>query len=393
MSKIYFFILFLLLSFQNIQSQGLQLSIYSEISIVTVGPGDALFEAFGHSAIRIKDPVLRMDIVYNYGMFNYNQPNFYVNFTKGKLLYRLGKGQFQNFVLNNNYQQRLMKSQVLNLSQQEKQQMYGLLEVNAMPKNAEYLYDPYFNNCATKLRDITKEVLGDNLQFPTSYSEENYTLRQLMNKELPWNTWGSFGINLALGNKLDKEITAEDYMYLPDYVYIAFENATKTENGKSVSLIKNESIILNFKEKEIKLNWYNPFIIFSLLLLVTIVITYRDQKRNKRSKWLDFSLFIVSGLLGLLICFLWFLTDHYTAPNNFNFLWAFVPNLFVAFILLKNQLPKWISKYNKLCMLLLLIAPVVWLFSIQQFSFAILPILGMLFLRNYYLNSLLTSKK
>ena len=393
MRKIYFSILFLFLLFQTTYSQSLQLSVYSEISIVTVGPGDALYEAFGHSAIRVKDPVLRMDIVYNYGVFDFNQPNYYYNFTKGKLLYKLGKRPFQNFINYNNYYKRWMKAQVLNLTQQERQKMYQLLETNALRENADYLYDPYFNNCATKLRDITKEVLGNNVQFPTSYSKEVFTLRQLMNHELTWNTWGNFGINVALGNKLDKEITAEEYMYLPDYVFTAFKAATKNENGTSVSLIKKEETILNFKEKVVKINWYNPFFIFSLLLLIGIVITYKDQKRNKRSKWFDFIVFFITGTIGVFITFLWFFTDHKTTPNNFNLLWAFAPNILISFILLKNNIPVWISKYIKAYLLILILIPIIWISGIQQFSLALIPIIGILFLRNFYLNKLLSSKK
>lgn len=214
-----------------------------------------------------------------------------------------------------------------------------------------------------------------------------------MNKELPWNTWGNFGINLALGNTLDKAITSEEYMYLPDYVYKAFKRAKKTKNSESISLIKNENILLNFKEKEIKTQWYNPFFIFSIILLLTLVITYRDQKRNKRSKWVDFSLFFVTGLVGLLICFLWFFTDHFTAPNNFHFLWAFAPNICISFVLLKKKLPSWVSKYIKGYLLMLSLTIVVSVTGIQQFSFAVLPIIAMLFVRNFYLYKLLTSKK
>ena len=86
MKKIHFYIVLLFIISQNIQSQSHELSVYSEISIITVGPGNVLFEAFGHSAIRVKDPVLRMDAVYNYGLFDFNQPNFYLNFIKGKLI-------------------------------------------------------------------------------------------------------------------------------------------------------------------------------------------------------------------------------------------------------------------------------------------------------------------
>ncbi len=404
MNRTCFFILLLICSLQNIQSQELKLSKQSEISIITVGPGDVLYEAFGHSAIRVSDPVIGMDNIFNYGLFDFNQPNFKLNFTKGKLLYKLGKRPFQNFVTNNYYQKRWMKGQVLNLSQLEKQSMYALLEENALPKNAEYLYDPYFNNCATKLRDITKEILGNKVHFPSSFSDENYTLRQLMNKELSWNTWGNFGINLALGNTLDKTTTAEEYMYLPDYVYQAFKIAKKSKNNIDVPLVLKENVILNFKENKIQPKWYSPFFVFSILLLLSIVITYRDQKRNKRSKLLDFLLFFLTGFLGIIICFLWFFTDHSTTPNNFNFLWAFFPNIFMAFILLQKNIPDWVVKYIKFYLLLLAVTLFVFIlgrmngingyfFGIQEFSFVLIPIVLMLFMRSFYLHKILNTKK
>ena len=393
MKKTYFFILFLMGLLQNIQSQELKLSKQSEISIITVGPGEVLYEAFGHSAIRVKDSVLGIDNIFNYGLFDFNQPNFKLNFTKGKLLYKLGKRPFKNFVVNNYYQERWMKAQVLNLSQLEKEKMYALLEENALPQNAEYLYDPYFNNCATKLRDITKEILGNKLHFPSSFSDQNYTLRQLMDKELSWNTWGNFGINLALGNTLDKAITAEAYMYLPDYVYEAFKNAKKTKNNTDIPLVLKEQVILNFKENTIQTKWFNPFFVFSILLLLSIVITYRDQKRNKRTKFLDFLLFFMTGFLGFIICFLWFFTNHSTTPNNFNFLWAFFPNLFVSFILLKKNTPSWVIKYVNLYLVLLLVTLFVSIAGIQKFSFVLFPIISMLFMRSFYLHKILNVKK
>ena len=389
-------LLFIFIFFVSIQynfSQKLVLSDQSEISIITAGPGDVLYEAFGHSAIRVKDPTLNLDIIFNYGLFDFNQPNFYVNFVKGRLLYRLGKQSFRRFITSYDYQQRWVKDQVLNLSLVDRKKIFEYLNKNSLPENAEYLYDPYFNNCATKLRDIAKEILGNKIQFPSSFSNENFTLRQLMNQELPWNTWGSFGINLALGNTLDKELIADNYMYLPDYVHKAFQKATITENKITTPLVLEESQLLRYTEKQIKIQWYNPFFVFSLLLLITIVVTFRDQKRNIRSKWLDFTLFFVTGVLGIIICFLWFFTDHYTAPNNFNLLWAFVLNFFVAFILLKSRIPSWISKYLLFYLFLLFGAIVTSFIGLQQFSNAVFPIMALLFLRTFYIYRLLTFKK
>ena len=393
MKQTFLFIFIFFVSIQHNFSQKLVLSDQSEISIITAGPGDVLYEAFGHSAIRVKDPTLNLDIIFNYGLFDFNQPNFYVNFVKGRLLYRLGKQSFKRFITSYDYQQRWVKDQVLNLSLVDRIKIFEYLNENSLPENAEYLYDPYFNNCATKLRDIAKEILGNKIQFPSSFSNENFTLRQLMNQELPWNTWGSFGINLALGNTLDKEIIADNYMYLPDYVHNAFQNASITENKTTTPLVLKESQLLRYPEKQIDIQWYNPFSVFSLLLLLTILVTFRDQKRNIRSKWLDFTLFFGTGVLGIIICFLWFFTDHYTAPNNFNLLWAFVLNFFVAFILLKSRIPSWTSKYLLFYLFLLFGAIITSFIGLQQFSNAVFPIMAMLFLRTFYIYRLLTFKK
>jgi len=393
MKQTFLFIFIFFVSIQHNFSQKLVLSDQSEISIITAGPGDVLYEAFGHSAIRVKDATLNLDIIFNYGLFDFNQPNFYVNFVKGRLLYRLGKQSFRRFITSYDYQQRWVKDQVLNLSLVDRIKIFEYLNENSLPENAEYLYDPYFNNCATKLRDIAKEILGNKIQFPSSFSDENFTLRQLMNQELPWNTWGSFGINLALGNTLDKELIADNYMYLPDYVHKGFQKATITENKITTPLVLEERQLLRYTEKQIKIQWYNPFFVFSLLLLITIVVTFRDQKRNIRSKWLDFTLFFVTGVLGIIICFLWFFTDHYTAPNNFNLLWAFVLNFFVAFILLKSRIPSWISKYLLFYLFLLFGAIVTSFIGLQQFSNAVFPIMALLFLRTFYIYRLLTFKK
>ena len=393
MKKLYFSLFLFITVLQGAFSQNLQLSVYSEVSILTAGPGNELFETFGHSAIRVKDPVLKMDYVFNYGVFDFNQPNFYGNFAQGRLEYFLGVSRFDRFVEIYRKDKRWMKEQILELTVEEKNIIFNFLRNNSQPENAFYLYDPYFDNCSTKLRDIIEDILTSKAKLSGSYAEEDLTLRKLMNRELPWNTWGSFGINLALGTKLDQKISYEKYMYLPDYLYLSFKDAKKIEDGVSKPLVKKEVTILDFKEEKFQLSWLNPAFILSLLLLVTIVITYRDMKRSKNSKWLDFSIQLITGLIGVLIVFLWFFTDHKTTPNNFNILWAFAPNLIVGFFLLKRKIPNWVSIYLRVCLLLIAILFVLWMLEVQLFSLALLPLIGILILRYWYLSRLLSSKE
>ena len=384
----FFLILFVI---QITFSQYKKLSDKAEVSIITAGPGKELYEGFGHSTIRVKD--IDFDTAYNYGIFDFNAPNFYLNFTKGKLLYKLESYPFHYFVRGYQRDKRWIKEQVLNLNQSEKQQFFEYLENNAKPKNATYLYDPFFNNCATILREITEKILKDKVTFNDNYILKKKSFRQLMNIEIPWNTWGSFGINLALGSKLDHIATAKQYMYLPDYVYSGFKNATVTRGVKTESLIKKDRFILNYEELTIKPSFFNPFLVFTFILLIGLYITYRDVKRKQRTKWFDFLLFLSTGIIGVLIVFLWFFTDHSTTPTNFNFLWAFAPNIVVAFYVFKDTPMLWIKFYVKALLILLVIIPIIWIGKVQLLPMAILPFLILLFIRLYFIKSLLSFKK
>ena len=385
MRKSYLLLFFLFTFLQSLNAQ-VNLSVYSEISIITAGPGTELYEAFGHSAIRIKDPVLNLDLIYNYGMFDFNTPNFYSNFTKGKLLYSLGRYKFEYFLRSYKRDKRWVKQQVLNLTQQERQKFFMYLENNALPENANYFYDPYFNNCATKLRDITTSILGDKVVFSDTNLTKNLSFRQLMDKEIPWNTWGSFGINLALGSKLDTKADFKQYMYLPDYVYSIFKNSKLYIKNQPENLIKREDVLLNFKEQKQEISTFNPFLIFGIISIIGLFLTYLDFKNNKRTKWLDFILLFSTGLIGLLVVFLWFFTNHSTTPNNYNFLWAFAPNLFVCFLMLKKSSKKWLKQYFQFLLILQLIIPILWILEIQLFPLSAIPLFILLFIRYLFLS-------
>lgn len=393
MKKIILVLVFLL----NIQftfSQSIQLTENAEVSIITVGPGKVLYEKFGHSAIRIKDRSLNIDQVYNYGMFDFNAPHFYSNFTKGRLIYKLASYPFHYFVKSNNEDKRWIKEQVLNLTQEQNQHFFSFLNNNAKPENANYEYDPFFENCATKMPDIVQQILNNKVSFTEDFVTKNQSLRQLMNERIHWNTWGSLGINVALGSKLDKIASAKEYMYLPDFVFNSFKNAEYFDRNQPKQLVLKENTILNFKNIKPKSEAISPFLVFSIFMLIGLFITYKDVKNNARTKWFDFLLFFITGVIGILVVFLWFFTNHSTTPNNFNFLWAFAPNLIIAFYLLKNNLPKWIKKYMLFLLLLLFVIPIIWFAKIQLFAISLLPLFILLGVRYFFLQKkLLTFHK
>src|SRR5690606_34749734 len=141
----------------------------------------------------------------------------------------------------------------------------------------------FFDNCSTKIRDVLEEVLNKNIQFNYSHIKEKYTFRELIQMNLDANSWGSLGIDLGLGSKIDRKATPYEYMFLPDHVMYAFDNATYTNKP----MVKETNTLVssnkNFKQKGSFLS--SPGFLFSLLMLIIGFATYSDYKKNKRSKW------------------------------------------------------------------------------------------------------------
>ena len=239
-----------------------------------------------------------------------------------------------------------------------------------------------------------KSILGAKVEFNIDSSVSELTLRELTNNEIHWNSWGSFGLNLIAGTKLDQKASFEEYMYLPDSLYSSFKNGTIFIKNQSKKIVEREDFILNFSEKKMKINFFNPVLILSIFSFLGLWITYKDYKNNKRTRTLDFTLFFISGLIGCVLFFLWVLSTHSTAPNNLNVLWSFAPNIFISFVMLQKRHYKWLQKYLLVLLVFLAIIPFLWLAKVQVFPTTIIPILVLLFVRYLFLyNVLFASKK
>lgn len=354
----------------------------SKISLLTVGTGEDLAAKFGHSAIRLQDASLGIDEVYGYGTYDFEDPNFYLNFTRGKLSYTISRMPFKYFEYSYKVEQRWIKEQDLNLTLEQRQNIINFLENNLKPENKKYKYDFLFDNCATRIPMVFEKTLGEGLEFNFDHLEHHYTFRELIRQNLNPNSWSNFGIDLALGAVIDRKATPYEHMFLPLYVYQQIKNTTL----KGTPIVKKERIILDIETKNHQLFFLlTPAFWLALLFVLVCFITYKDVKTQRRTKWLDFILFLITGLAGVLIVFLWFATDHLATKMNLNTFWAFAPNAVVAFFLLKTEIPNWIKKYLIIVLVLLATSVIIWFFKIQVFSILITPILLALAIRHLFL--------
>ena len=121
--------------------------------------------------------------------------------------------------------------------------------------------------------------------------------------------------------------------------------------------------------------------IFGLLGLLILWITYNDYKKSYRSKWLDIGLFSITGSIGVVLLLLWFATDHTATANNYNLLWAFPINLFIVKQLLKPTPSTWFTKYLKFLIIMLCLLTLHWLIGVQVFAIGLTPIFIALLVR------------
>lgn len=382
MKKVIVFIL--LLSYSLLMAQN-TLSSKAKVSVLTGGAGNELYTAFGHSAFRIYDPVIKIDKVYNYGTFDTSQPHFYLNFVKGKMTYVLSTVSFNSFLREYQYFGRSVKMQLLNLSPLEINRLYQFLETNALPKNRAYQYDFFYENCATKIESVLKTVLKDKVHFNNSHIISSKTHRQLLTDYTRKKfLWAGFGMDLVLGTSNDKKVTKDEYKFLPDYLFKALKNATIVRGGKQIPLVAKTYDILPEKSKKTNF-FFTPTIVFLILSFLIVFISYKDAQKKKQSKWLDVVLHFSTGVSGVIILLLWLGTNHTTTYSNCNILWAFAPNIIIAFIVLKEKMPKWLISYYIILILGIIATFIIWIIGIQQFNIAILPFLIALIIRYLYM--------
>ena len=364
-------------------SQAPQLTESSKVSLLTCATGDELYSAFGHTAFRVQDSALGIDVVYNYGTFDFNRPNFYLNFTKGKMIYSLSRRSFEAFLYEYELEKRWVKEQILDLSLDQRNQLLAFFEENYLPQNRDYLYDPLLNNCSSITGDILLEQFGDAIVFKDSHIEKQYTFRQLVRQFMDVNTWSMFGIDLAFGSPVDRKATVQEHMFLPYYTMEQLRYTTL--NGKP--LVKRERTILDYSEHSQKSFFpLSPLFWFLMLLAFTAIITYFDCKHKARSRWLDFSLLFITGLAGTFLFLLWVAADHTSTPYNYNILWAFPINTIAAFaFVFQDRVPLWAPKYLWSALGLIAIMFLLWIIKVQIFSPVLIPLLLTLAIRYLYM--------
>lgn len=373
--KYFIFCLFMGVAF-SVQSQSTD-SI--RFSLLTCAPGTEIYSLFGHTAIRYENYTRRIDVVFNYGMFSFNTPNFIFRFVAGETDYQLGITPYSYFEAEYAMRGSSVYQQVLNLTQSEKERLLTILENNYLPENRIYRYNYFYDNCTTRARDKIEECIEGKVVYPDSLSGKSY--RSIVHEFTAGSPWDEFGIDLCLGAEADKEINKRQQMFSPFYMKYYASNAYIVDaGGTRRPLILDETKIVDVEPDEVQPGFVlSPLMCGALFLALCVVVAW-GQWKTQRIWWgWDIVLYGFQGLAGCIIAFLFFFSVHPTVGSNWLLiLFNPIPLLYLPFMVYKAVKRKK-DYYHVGNMVYLTLFITILPFCGQEFNLTVLPLaLGLL---------------
>lgn len=304
----------------------------AKIYLVTCEPGNEIYSRFGHSGIRVYDPTNKIDEVFHWGLFSFDTPNFIGRFIAGKTDYMMGVYAKKVFMREYIERGSSVYAQELDLTIEQKHTLWTKLWDNYRPENREYRYNFIYDNCATRPYQLILSTYNYKVSLNTLINQTSY--RNIINKYIPIGSPLNTGINLIIGSQADKIITTKESVSFPMYTMEALNHTNYINHDGSIRpVVSTQEVIHQAPHKIFQtsdLTFYAWIIIPLILALICIFYTY---KKRRYLPYISQIILFISGLIGIIICYLWFCSHHPLVDNNMNLLWCNPLNIILAILL------------------------------------------------------------
>ncbi len=298
-----------------------------EISLLTFGPGEIYWERFGHNAIVVRDRVSGTSSAYNYGMFDFEEDDFLVNFARGHMTYQIVANRADEDIAWYAGEGRFVVEQVLRFDPAQALALKQFLDWNVQPGNARYRYDYYTSNCSTRVRDALDEALGGALRKQLSAPSRGYSYRMLTGALMSPQPLLMGVLDAGLGPYADRRLSFWEDSFVPMELMTHLRDVTvAAADGSRLPLVVEERVHATASlaappKLPPDLRW--PFLIAGLMSGgLLFALDARRERRAARRLFaiLAIAISIACGATGLVLLALWGLTDHRSAWSNENLL-------------------------------------------------------------------------
>ena len=290
----------------------------ARFSLLTCSPGEEAYSLFGHTALRYCDDERKVDLVYNYGYFSFDSPNFVWRFILGQTDYLVASVPYRFFIQEYAERGSSVVEQVLELTPAQVARLRQALDTNCLPANRVYRYNYFYRNCTTMARDMFIGVLGEGRSIVYDNGLQPMTLRQALASFTAVHPWYSFGIDLLMGSDIDKAATREELQFAPLNLMDDMAKANIVDgNGNVIPAVRDTYVLLEENKPASVRNNLTPFNSSLLLLLFTFVIMLCELRSNRTFWGFDLLLMALQGLSGVLLLFLGLCSEHPAVDANY----------------------------------------------------------------------------
>ncbi len=349
-----------------------------QVSLITCSPGRDIYELCGHTALRVRSG--DMDMAVNYGIFDFNAPNFVYRFVKGETDYMVAAYPFEHFMEGYQRQGRSVTEQPLNLTSRQADSLIALLDRNLRPENRVYRYNYVKDNCSTRPLSMIERALGDTIALTAPSGTEGWSFRDAMRHYHKGYPWYQFGIDLALGSGIDYPISAREKAFAPIMLSEMLKTAVvKDSMNRKIPLAAGTRIISEGRPDGGPASptpWYfTPMAAAIALLIITIVVTLRDLKRRKITRWYDFLIFSLYGTAGCVTAFLVLISVHEATSPNILLLWLNPLCLIIPACIFIKKCRRLVILYGIVNFVALILLTLMWPLSGQSINPAFIPLI------------------
>jgi hypothetical protein len=299
-----------------------------DIALITVGPGTEVWERFGHNAIEIRDRTTGVTRLYNYGMFDFSQNNFFLNFARGRMLYRISVSDPAEDFPDYGAEGRWIVEQDLNLTPAQRAQLRDYLDWNARPENAQYRYDYFTANCSTRVRDALDAALGGAIKAQTIAPSRGFTYRMDALRLMRPEPALMLGMDAGLGPLADQRLSYWDEGFVPmEFMRHLRDVQVHDDAGNQRPLVAHETRLAEARIPDPP-DFPPAWVWQALAIGIAAALALLGLARLRARAWAARAIFasvasataLVLGLGGLVLIALWTLTDHVAAWRNENLL-------------------------------------------------------------------------
>lgn len=371
----------------------IRLSENAQISLLTCSPSDeAVYTVYGHTSIRVRDIIpidsiqnRVIDTVFNYGIFDFSKPNFIYRFAKGETDYKLLAYDFEHFLVEYQMRGSEVYEQILNLTHDEKNELWQALIINAQPENRVYRYNFFYDNCSTRPAVLIKHVINGTIAF--SDHSKPQTFREMINYCTRNHPWITFGCDIIIGCPADRLTTKEESFFIPEHLKNEYAQAwiIRPDGGKQKLILEEHILTEESVDNEYTdTSFFTPLICCSLFFCVILSITLIEWRKKTYYRWLDCLLFLIAGVAGCIVFFLSFISVHPGMWPNMSLVWLHPLHLIGVILFAVKKLKKAAYYYHFINFVALLLVLPAWYFIPQHLNIAIIPLIASLWIRSGY---------